>query len=267
MSLFKRILALKNPTPPADPGEKRKITRFAVGAAFPFKALLTLPARDDEGNMITGKNRSRAWAGKLANLSETGALVHLHSSAIAGRGDPCTFSLSHGDYSLEFPGSVAHFRTQQHYASCGFTFQSDDADVQKSYRQLLEPVAIGSTLKSVEPRSISQDTAGLIKSQYQGHAGALLTIWRPDRSPAIYSFDFRMNAYGVRWSEGMTEVEPYGLSKLNLAGVKTKSPFVHLIESELDDVRWLFCLAVPNLPKAVPQDVREFLSTLVALSA
>ena len=73
-----------------------------------------------------------------------------------------------------------------------------------------------------------------------------------------------MNAYGVRWSEGMTEVEPYGLSKLNLDGEKNDSPFMHVTANELDDVRWLFCLAVPNISKAVPLDVRKFLATLVA---
>jgi len=29
-------------------------------------------------------------------------------------------------------------------------------------------------------------------------------------------------------------------------------------------VQWLFCLAVPNLAKAVPSDVRKFLEKLVA---
>ena len=62
----------------------------------------------------------------------------------------------------------------------------------------------------------------------------MLTVWRRKSATAVYSFDFRMNAFGVRWSEGMTEVEPYGLSKLNFAGEKTDSPFVHLTGNELD---------------------------------
>ena len=262
MLLFKRILNLNKPAP--EPDDKRKTKRYPVGNAFPFKAVVILMGHDGEGVMISDKARAQAWAGRLTNLSEVGANIHMHSAALAHRGEPCVFKLSLDDYLLEFPGTVAHFRTYPKYTACGFSFNFPNTEILRAYLQLLEPVAIGAQLVPADPSTLVQDTVGLTKEQYQGGAGAILTIWRPQSHSSIYSFDFRMNAYGVRWSEGMTEVEPYGLSKLNLEGKKTKSPFIHLTDTELEDVRWLFCLAVPNLAKAVPLDVRKFLANLVA---
>jgi hypothetical protein len=116
----------------------------------------------------------------------------------------------------------------------------------------------------LEPKKVKQDVAGLFKEQFPGLASSMLSVWRLIPGGPINSFDFRMNDYGVRWTDGMTEVEPYGMAKLNPGGKKTSSPFVQLSETQLEEVRWLFCLAVPNLPKGVPQDVRKFLGQLVA---
>jgi hypothetical protein len=260
--LFKRIL--NSARPEEKSADKRKAPRYAVGAAFPFKAVLILPVHDEDGNPTGDKGNTQAWGGRLVDLSETGANVQINAAAIARRGEPCSFKLGAADYQLEFAGTIAHFRTHPQHATCGFFFDFPNREIQKAYLQLLEPVSIGASLAVVDPKKVVQDTAGLAKEQYGGRANALLTVWRRVDARGIYSFDFRMNAYGVRWSEGMTEVEPYGLSKLNLKGEKTDSPFMHLTPSELDDVRWLFCLAVPNLAKALPLDVRKFLATLVA---
>ncbi len=262
MLLFKRILGSAKPeTKSAD---KRNAPRYAVGATFPFKAVLVLLVHDEDGNPTADKNHTQAWGGRLVDLSESGANIQINAAAIARRGEACSFKLGAADYQLEFTGTIAHFRTHPQHATCGFLFEFRDREIQKAYLQLLEPVSIGASLIVADPKKVTQDTAGLVKDQYSGRANALLTVWRRIDAKGIYSFDFRMNAYGVRWSEGMTEVEPYGLSKLNLEGEKTDSPFVHLTANELDDVRWLFCLAVPNISKAVPLDVRKFLATLVA---
>lgn len=259
--LFKRILNFKKSE--ADPSDKRKTQRHPVGAAFPFKAVLTLLAHDENGEVSQGATREQAWVGRLTNLSETGANIHLHPAAVAARGEPCAFKLSLGDYELEFAGTVAHFRVHQQHTACGFSFDFPDFETRKAYLQMLEPVSIGSSLAPVEPKLVKQDAAGLIKTMYAGVSGSTLSVWRQEGAASVYSFDFRMNAYGVRWSEGMSEVEAYGLSRLNLAGEKTASPFVHLSQSELEEVRWLFCLSVPNIAKCVPPEVRKFLATLV----
>ena len=259
--LFKRIL--NHAQSDAEPDDKRQAVRYAVGPAFPFKAVVTLMAHDEEGNLLNDQRRAQAWAGRITNLSETGVNIQLHVSAIAHRGEACMFKLSHEDYLLEFPGTIAHFRVHQQYTSCGFSCNFPNAETRKAYFQLLEPISIGARLAPVDPAKLVQDTAGLVKEQYQGISDAMLTVWRPASSSKIYCFDFRMNAYGVRWSEGMAQVEAYGYSNQYLAGEKDAPQYARLTRSEFKDVRWLFCLAVPNLAKAVPQDVRKFLTALV----
>ena len=159
---------------------------------------------------------------------------------------------------------IAHFRTYAQYALCGFSYCFPDDETRNAYAQLLEPVSIGASLVAVESRKIKQDTEGLTKEQYAGSPTSVLSVWRHPANHAIYSFDFRMNDYGVRWSEGMSEVEPYGMAKATEGGKKSSSPFVHLTPVQLEEVHWLFCLAVPNLAKAVAIDIRKFMTQLVA---
>ncbi len=262
MLLFKRILNFSKEA--AGPADKRQVERHAVGQRFPFKAVVTLMGHDGEGKPILNDDRGQDWAGRLVNLSATGASIQLHSAAIGIRAESCRFKLSLDNYRLEIPGTIAHFRHYPQYALCGFAFVFPDFENQKAYQQLLEPVAIGASLVPVDAKKVKQDTEGLYKEQFRGTGAALLNIWRPAPGGAVHSFDFRMNDYGVRWSDGMTEVEGYGMFKISPTGRKTASPFVHLTDAQNEEVRWLFCLAVPNIAKAVPAEIRKFLANLVA---
>ncbi|MDB6114102.1 MAG: hypothetical protein JWQ83_1747 [Lacunisphaera sp.] len=263
MSLFKRILNFSKAT--AAPKDSRAAPRHTVGQAFPFKAVLALAAHDGDGVLIPGEDKAQDWAGRLSSLSATGASIQLHAAAIAKRGEPCKFKLSLDGYRLEIPASVAHFRCYPQHALCGFSFNFPNFAVQKSFLQVLEPVAIGASLKPVDDRAVKQDAPGLFKEQFTGHS-AMLTTWRQGTlaSGPLHGFDLRMNEYGVRWSEGQPELETYGLGRTegrrkNAAVVLTK-----LSDAQQEEVRWLFCLAVPNLSKSVPADVRKFLGKLVA---
>ncbi len=261
MLLFKRILNFNKGAVASD--EKRIIPRFAIGHPFAFKVVISLVKRDGDGIPSVEDTDGQDWYGRLTNLSASGASVQVHSAALATRGEPCRFRLSLDEYVLEIPATIAHFRACTQYTLCGLTFHYPDPEVQHAYLQLLEPVSIGASLIPVDAKKIKQDAEGLLKEQYQGVSSSWLSVWRQS-SGTIHSFDFRMNDYGVRWSDGMTEVEPYGMAKLAPGGKKTSSPFVHLSETQLEEVRWLFCLAVPNLPKAIPHEVRKFLAQLVA---
>ncbi len=261
MLLFKRILNITKAS--VAPGDKRKIERYPVGHPFPFKTVVTLLGHDGEGKRILNDDQGQDWAGRLANLSTSGASIQVHSAAIGLRGEPCRFKISLDKYLLEIPGTIAHFRAYPQFTLCGFSFRFPDFETQKAYLQVLEPVAIGASLVPVDIKKIKQDTAGLHKEQYSGKGTSRLNIWRRTPDGDVHSFDFRMNDYGVRWTEGMAEVEPYGMAKLNPSGKKTASPFVQLTATQLEEVRWLFCLAVPNLAKAVPLEVRKFLAKVV----
>jgi PilZ domain len=260
--LFKRILNFSKES--VQPGDKRQIQRYAVGQRFPFKAILNLTGHDGEGKPILNDEQGQDWAGRLVNMSASGASIQVHSAAIGSRGEPCRFKLSLDNYRLEIPGTIAHFRTYPQYTLCGFSFNFPDFETGKAYRQLLEPVSIGASLVPVDAKKVKQDTEGLQKEQYRGTAAALLNVWRQAPGGGIHSFDFRMNDYGVRWSEGRTEVEAYGMFKITPSGKKPASPFVQLTEVQHEEVRWLFCLAVPNIAKTVPSDIRKFLAELVA---
>jgi len=91
-----------------------------------------------------------------------------------------------------------------------------------------------------------------------------LTVWR-DTTGAIHSFDFRMSDYSVRWARGMTEIETYALGEKESGRKGTRPPIEGLTPAQREEVHWLFCLAVPNIAKSVPVDVRKFLSQLVAV--
>jgi hypothetical protein len=257
---FKKILNFDKATVIAS--DKRGTTRYTVGYPFPFKSIVTLIGHDGEGKPILTDTKGQDWSGRLCNLSATGASMQMHSAAIAIRGEPCKFKLSLDSYLLEIPGTVAHFRTYPQYVLCGVSFKFPNTDAQKAFLQVLEPVSIGATLEVVDPKKIKQDTPGLHKEQFKNDGNALLNIWRLGLGGEIQSFDFRMNNYGVRWGAGMTELETYGINEAKKKG--TASPFARLTETQQEEVRWLFCLAVPNLAKCVPADVRKFLSALVS---
>lgn len=261
MLLFKKILNFSKET--VSSSDKRGAERHAVGQAFPFKSVLTLVGHDGEGNRIAHSNSGQDWAGRLSNLSSTGASMQMHSAAIAIRGEPCHFKLSLDSYVISIPGTIAFFRSYPQYVLCGFSFNFPDHETQKSFLQILEPVALGASLAAIDPKQIKQDIEGLTKEQYAGGKTSRLTVWR-DTSGGINSFDFRMNDYSVRWAQGMTEVQTAAVEKAS-GGKGTRPPFSGLTPAQQEEVHWLFCLAVPNIAKAVPLDVRKFLSQLVAV--
>ena len=258
MLLFKKILNFSKEAVVA--GDKRQAERYPVGQGFPFKSVMTLIGHDGEGNPIANSAKSQDWAGRLSNISATGASMQMHSAAVAIRGEPCVFKLSLDSYLIEIPSTVAFFRFYPQYALCGFSFNFPDFEIQKAYLQILEPVSLGASLAVVDPKTIKQDVEGLTKEQYAGDKASRLTVWR-DPHGGINSFDFRMNDYAVRWAHGMTEVQT--------AAVETKAGgkkgLSGLTPTQQEEVHWLFCLAVPNLSKAVALDVRKFMSQLVAV--
>lgn len=261
MLLFKKILNFSKEAVASS--DKRQSERYPVGQGFPFKAVLTLIGHDGEGKPLLNSNIGQDWAGRLTNISATGASMQVHSAAVSARGEPCLFKLSLDGYLIEIPSTIAFFRFYPQYALCGFSFNFADFEIQKAYLQILEPVALGASLVQVAPKQIKQDIEGLTKEQYVGEKSSCLTVWR-GASGDIHSFDFRMNDYCVRWAQGMTEIQT-GAFDQKATGKKGSLSISGMTPAQREEVRWLFCLAVPNLSKAVALDVRKFLSQLVAV--
>lgn len=261
MLLFKKILNFSKEAVASS--DKRQSERYPVGQGFPFKTILTLIGHDGEGKPIAHSNVGQDWAGRLTNISATGASMQMHSAAVSARGEPCMFKLSLDGYLIEIPSTIAFFRFYPQYALCGFSFNFPDFETQKAYLQILEPVALGASLAQVDPKAVKQDIEGLTKEQYAGDKSARLTVWR-DTGGGIHSFDFRMNDYCVRWAQGMTEIQT-GAYDHKASGKKGGLSISGMTPAQQEEVHWLFCLAVPNLSKAVALDVRRFLSQLVAV--
>ncbi len=247
--LFKSILEADTAAAAATANDKRKLPRYALGDDFIFRTKLTL---------FQSSGKAKDWSATPVNLSVTGASVQLSMAAVAFQREKCQLKFSHGDYHLQLPATIAHFRCYSQYSLCGIVFNFPDQESQQAYFQLLEPVAIGGSLKPVE---VVQDVPGRPKEKYAaGNGSAALIIWRDELGKSIISFDFRMRNYGVSWTKGLAELEVYGLE----VDEASSEDVLSLSEEQNEEVRWLFCLAVPNLSKAVPLDVRKFLATLVA---
>jgi hypothetical protein len=261
MLLFKRILNFTRSK--VDASDQRGAERHLVGAGVQFKASMRLPKHDEHGRPDPRGREGPELPAKVVNLSTLGASVQLPASAVAHHGETCVFKLSLDDYRLEIPGKVAYFRGFPDHATCGVAFNFDFFEVRKAYLQLLEPVAIGASLSPAKASEIKADTSGFDREVYRGKDRAELSVWRAEADGDIHRFDFRMNDYGVRWSLGQSELETYATGAEPGQKSAPKSDGT-LTRAEHEEVSWLFCLAVPNLAKAVQADVRKFLAALVA---
>lgn len=253
MLLFKRILNFKRTK--VDDSEQRGAERHAVGANVQFSVTLQLARHDEQGRPDPRGRQGPDLPAKVVNLATLGASVQLPPSAKANHGETCLFKLRLEDYHLEVPGTVAYFRHFPSHATCGVAFAFDLFEIRKAYLQLLEPVAIGASLAPVKAGEIKPDATGLEREVYRGKDRAQLSVWRAGADGEIQRFDFRMNDYGVRWSHGQAELETYSVTARDSGA---------LSRAEHEEVSWLFCLAVPNLAKAVQADVRKFLAALIA---
>jgi hypothetical protein len=264
--------------------EQRKNSRYQVNATFPIRTLLSL--RDKSVKLSTapqGRVSLRVpasgwkdWPGTLVDLSATGANIHVNLAAVAFAEDPCRMKFSLASYHLEIPATVAHFVSYSHYAVCGVQFNFPDAEAEKSFLQVLEPVIIGTSLSPVDA---ARENLARDKELYTGTNSSRLLVARDKPGGSLTGFDFRLNKYGVKWNAGMTELRTYGVAvdapetakaakpvlklKLRTAETPAPSPVSQLTEAQEEEARWLFCLAVSNLSPAVAEDVRKFLLSLV----
>lgn len=249
--LFKSILEKQTDVAASD--DKRRAPRYPLGENFAFKTKLAL---FQNNGVKLPEGKTKEWSATAVNLSATGASVQLSMAAVAFAKEKCRLKFSRGDYVLELPATIAHFRCYSQYSLCGVVFNFPTPEAQQGYLQLLEPVVLGSSLVRIEA---IQNTPGQIMEQFSGINSAL-TIWRDGPEGPITGFDFRMRQYAVRWAEGEAELKLYAVAEGKEGDAEELVP---LTSEQHDEVRWLFCLSVPNLPKAVPADVRKFLSGMV----
>jgi hypothetical protein len=243
--LFKKILNFKGES---GLGDKRGATRHPVGAKFPLKAKVTMVGRDGEGNVLkTDDNRAMDWGGQLVNMSAGGVSLRLHPAAMGERGENCRLKLELDHRLFEIDGTIAHFWSGPQHATVGIALTFPDSHTQKAFRQLVEPVAVGSGLAAVE--KVKQDVEGLLKEQYASDAETVLSIWRNAAGDVIEHFELLTHGYYIRGS-----AQSPALQIGAVTGTKAG-----LTPAQTNEVRALFQLIVPNVPKSVPSEVRAFL--------
>jgi hypothetical protein len=223
-----------------------------VGAKYPLKAKVTMVGRDGQGNVLKADdNRAMDWGGQLLNMSSGGVSMRLHPAAMGERGENCRLKLELDHRLFEIDGTVAHFWSGPQHATLGIQLTFPDSHTQKAFRQLVEPVAVGASLEPVD--KVKQDVEGLKKEQYQSDEENVLSIWRDAEGKNIEHFEMRTHGFYIRGS-----AQSPGLQLGSLTGRIALTP------AQTTEVRELFQLILPNLPKAVPSDVRAFLERFAA---
>lgn len=245
MLFFKRILNFDKKA--VAKAELRHAERYVVEPGTPLHAALRLGDHDQTVRLI--------------NLSSGGGSVQLDRPEDFRRGESCRLRLELGGHALRLDCSVAHRLTETTRTKVGIEFKFASFEEQKSYLQLLEPVAIGASLKPGNPKLVRQTESGLLTKQYLGPGDTLLTVWRQFVGQAVHSFEFRMHDYFVRSSSKPKVLEIYTCEEQENAQKQGYDvPALRRATDQRAEIRRLFHWVVPHINHSVPDDIREFLA-------
>ncbi|MDB6116196.1 MAG: PilZ domain protein, partial [Lacunisphaera sp.] len=147
MLFFKRILKEPEPAAAAPPVERRATKRYAVNPQFPLKAVLSFVPRDDTGTPMSTSRHGWNWKGRLIDCSEQGARLQMGPTLKVAVRDLCDLILTVDDFELTVPCHIANVREEAAGVVFGLKHDMADATTLAAYGQLLEVLALGSTLK------------------------------------------------------------------------------------------------------------------------
>jgi hypothetical protein len=250
MSFFKRILKEPEPVVPETPRiERRSVPRFAISPQFPLKAVLSFVARDESGAPMSNTRHGWNWKGRLIECSELGARMQLGPGIRAEPAENCDLKLSVQAYEITVPCHVANISEPPEGTVLGLVHDLTDAAVRRDYLQLLEVVALGSTLK-LQPKADKPDASGYLVEVYASGRPSRLTVWRHPANASVAAFEFQLKDNLVRAAAG------HGVEFLaDIAGTGSRPAS----NDQCLEIGRLFTWVVPNLAAAVPKDVRAFL--------
>ena len=251
MLFFERILNSKQAHK-----EQRRASRYAVGSAFPLKAVLNLVGRDEfDEPLASSDGQGWNWAGRLVNFSASGVSIQLPPATGARRGDVCALILSLSGYQLNIPCYVAHVRSHPDSVQFGLKFNSADKETSAGYQQLLEMVAFGASLRPEKSPSTGRDASGYLVEHYHGDFESHLTVWRAATGGPVQWFEFQLSQYYVRGSAESRSLEFASALSKNSRAVNA---------AQEGEIHQLFKWVVPNVARAVPADVRQSLQSFAA---
>ncbi len=250
MSFFKRIL--KEPEPASKPVpavERRALPRYPISAEFPLKAVLSFIGRDESGAPMSNTRHGWNWKGRLIDCSEDGARIQMGPAVKLQDGEPCDLKLSVQDHEITVPCHVTNLGETAEGVVLGLKHAIADAPTREGYRQLLDVVALGSTLK-LESSARKPDASGYLVEIYASPRPSRLTVWRHPADGSVAAFELVLKDNMVRAAAGQ-RVEY--LSDLDGTGSRPAATEKCL------EIGRLFQWVVPNLPADLPEEVRGFL--------
>lgn len=246
MQLFKHILTESEPEIPQV--ERRSTQRFVIHPGFPLRAVLSFIGRDDTGAPMSDSRQAWHWKGRLIDCSERGMRMQLGRGVRGDVGDLCDLMLTLEDFELSVPCHISNVRAEPESTAFGLQHDIADEVTWITYQQLLEVVALSSTLKKTFKHT-KPDATGYLAEQYASDRPARLTVWRHPANKAVVACEFLLKNTLMRAAVGL-EVEY--LIGLDAESIRPVPP------SKEGEVRRLFHWAAPNLAACVPDDVRAF---------
>jgi hypothetical protein len=248
MLFFKRILDVRKA--PESTSNRRVASRFIVHDTFPLKAVLNIVGRDEMGQPLKSRHgEGWDWPGRLVNLSTTGARVQVPPKIMVQRGDFCRLKLDVEGYQLLVPGHIAHVSEHRDSFIFGLVLDLSASNTQACYRQLIDLVAMGSSLKL--EKEAKADDSGYLVEQYAGEPASLLKVWRHKDSNEISAFEFLLRDCFVRGLAGETGIECFKGTDPATARAATTA--------QGTEIKRLYQWVVLNLPATIPGDVSAFL--------
>jgi hypothetical protein len=249
MPFFKRILKPADEPRPVTRPERRGGRRHVINPEFPLLSVLSFSGRDIGGNPATSKRAAWNWKGRLVDFSEAGARMQLAPSVLAASGDFCDLRLNLEGFALVVPCHITNMRVEREGVFFGLKHDITDELTRDAYRQLLEIVALGATLKP-RTKTPKLDESGYLVELYASDLPSRLKVWRQEAGHAVAAFEFLLKDSLVRAAQGQ------GLEYLPGAAV---APGRRITPAQATEIQRLFHWVVPNLAPAVPDDVRKFL--------
>jgi hypothetical protein len=248
MLLFKSILREEETSESARP-ERRREQRFPIPEGFPLKTVLNYIGRDDTGAPLSRSRHGWNWKGRVIDLSNEGARLMMGPGLKPQPGESCELKLTIQNYELTIPCHLANRREHKEGTIFGLKHDIEDEAVRTSYHQLVEVLALGSSLR---PRfkKAKPDASGYLVEQFANDRPARLTVWRDPASAGVVAFEFLLKDSGVQAATGES-MEYLAVSDTGVAR--------HATPARANEIHRLFTWVVPSLPPSVPDQVREFL--------
>lgn len=245
MPLFKSILQSLTPLPP----ERRTEQRFTINPAFPLKAVLSYVGRDETGKPMSESRTGWNWKGRLLDCSFAGARLQVGPGLNAIVGDACDLKLGVQEFEIAVPCHVAHIQEQAGEVIFGLEHDITDDATLAEYGQLIEVLALGSTLKARHDAPVP-DKSGYLVEQFANDRPARLTVWREMTTRGVVAFEFLLKESVLQAAVGQS---------MEYLLVTDDASAVRATAQKSMEMHRLYTWVLPNLPADVPADVKAFL--------